>query len=80
MKYENELSDRITMHDLKNNNWSSHIKKAGKSEYYILSLEDADLEAPLQVLDEKHAENLATFCRGYLLAWEYAQQQEEQSC
>jgi len=79
MGYKNDLQDHMTINDLKNYNWSSHIKKQG--EMFIFSMEnDFEDEAPLQILTEKHAENLATFCRGYLLAWEYAQEQENQSC
>lgn len=80
MKYENEFSDCMTVRDLKKHNWSSHIKKINGSEFYALTLEDKNgLEAPIQVLDEKDAENLATFCRGYLLALEYVKTQEEKN-
>jgi len=79
MEYKNDLQDHMTLNDLKNCDWSSNIKKQG--EWFILSLENNfECEAPLQILNNKQAENLATFCRGYLLAWEYAQEQENQSC
>ena len=79
MKYDNDLNSYMTIVDIKNYDWSSYIEKTGQ--WFILSLENQfEQTAPDQILEENQAENLATFCRGYLLAWEYAQQQEEQSC
>jgi hypothetical protein len=77
MKYDNQLKDFITIHDIKFNKWISTIKKDDEA-WFILEMENQDEEiAPPQLMDKEDAENIAVFCRGYLLAWEYVQRNGE---
>ena len=77
MKYENVLQDYITLEDIANCDWSSHIEKIGT--YYILHLENQFESKSEQAFNDECAENLATFCRGYLLALEYVKTQEDKN-
>lgn len=79
MKYKKPY-DVLTFDDLTSEGWNIYLKKHGdyRDNEYMMDVETTEGEkTPSVLFGEDELENLATFCRAFLHAWEFAQKQED---
>lgn len=73
------MSEYLDLEDLTWSLTQIHIKSYKKTGDYMMEVEhETNKKMEDMLLNDDECENLASFCRSFLHAWEFAQQQEGQ--
>ena len=71
----NQLRYNLGLENLTDEYWSVYVKQGTRYDEYHLCMETETEICPPVIYTEDELENLATFCRGFLTAWEHVLKQ-----
>jgi uncharacterized protein Smg (DUF494 family) len=78
-KYFHQRTYNLGFEDLANDEYSVYIKPGSRKGEYEIEMETETERCPTVIYTKEEMENVATFCRGFLLAWEFAQELEDKN-